>query len=120
MDDELRRLERAALAGDAGAAAALEAARARAGLRRAHAGSWGSHDDDCWCAMAGGYCNRGGWVWSCCGACKEDSECSAPRMHPTHWQHPKHGQTTAGYRGVWPVYRSDAEIRALAPEAFEG
>jgi hypothetical protein len=121
VDDELRRLEREALAGDADAQARLEAARTRAGKRKEHTGTWSYHDDDCWCVMAGGdrYCNRGGSVWSCCGSCKEASECSKPHLHPTYWSHPKSSQTHAGYAGNWPTYKSDAEIRAVAPEAFE-
>lgn len=85
-----------------------------------HSGSYEYHDDDCMCVMGGNYCNRDGKVWSCCGACKEKSECSAPRLHPTHWSHPKHSQTVSGHRGAWPIYRSDPEIRAIAPEAFGG
>ncbi len=84
-------------------------------VTRPHRGSYDFHDDDCRCSMVNDYCNRGGRVWSCCGACKEDSDCSAPNMHPTFWQHPLHGSTVAGFRGVWPTYVSNAEIRARCP-----
>lgn len=89
-------------------------------VTRPHAGTWRQHDDDCWCVMGGRYCNRGGYVWSCCGSCKERSDCSAPHKHPTYWDHPKSSGTHRGYEGAWPRYVSNAEIRALAPECFEG
>ena len=42
-----------------------------------HFGSWSYHEDDCWCMMGGdAYCNRGGYVWSCCGATVELSSCA--------------------------------------------
>lgn len=83
-----------------------------------HKGTWSYHDDDCRCGWYDMYCNRDGWVWSCCGSCKEHSDCSAPHMHPTHWQHFKATDTHAGWKGIRPTYRSNAEIRALAPECF--
>jgi hypothetical protein len=85
-----------------------------------HTGSWDYHDDDCRCTIANPYCNRDGHVWSCCGACKEDSECSAPHMHPTYWSHPKFTETISGYKGMRPVYKTNEEIREIAPEAFAG
>ncbi len=84
-----------------------------------HSGTYRYHDDDCMCVMGQRYCNRDGSVWSCCGACKEDSECTAPRTHPTYWDHAKFRQTVSGYEGVRPTFKSDAEIRAIAPELFE-
>lgn len=84
-----------------------------------HSGDWLYHDDDCLCgAYTDAYCNRGGYCWSCCGACAEDSECSAPRLHPTHWSHFRHHETIASWSNHRPVYRSAQEIRALLPEAF--
>lgn len=83
-----------------------------------HTGSWDSHDDDCQCGLGSRHCNRGSACWSCCGACKQDSECTGTRLHPTHWSHPKHGQTVAGYSGGWPTYKSNEEIRRIAPECF--
>jgi hypothetical protein len=120
QDDELRRLERAAAAGDQEAVGRLEAARHRAGLVRKHTGVWSRHDDDCRCIDGGiPYCNRDGWVWSCCGACKQQSECSAPNMHPTYWNHPKFSQTHVSYdERLRPEYLPDEELRRLAPEAF--
>ena len=44
--------------------------------RRPHTGDWRYHDDDCMCMMGGGFCNRGGRVWSCCGATERDSGCA--------------------------------------------
>lgn len=85
---------------------------------RPHTGSWRYHDDDCRCAWADQYCNRDGWVWSCCGACKEESDCSAPATHPTYWNHPKHAATVLRYQGSWPVHRRNSEIRDVAPECF--
>ena len=41
-----------------------------------HTGSYRQHDDDCWCMMGGGYCNRGGFVWSCCGAVNGGDSCA--------------------------------------------
>lgn len=119
QDDELRRLEREAASRDPEAVARLEAARLRAGLGRGHTGVWNYHDDDCRCVEGGLHCNRDGWVWSCCGACKHESECSAPNLHPTHWNHPKFTETQAGYDGLRPRYRSNEEIRRLSPESFE-
>lgn len=86
---------------------------------RKHTGKFGYHDDDCWCVMGDRYCNRGGRVWSCCGACKKSSECSAPNTHPTYWDHPLHSETIEGWRGSSPVYKANDEIRAIAPEAFQ-
>jgi phospholipase/carboxylesterase len=49
-----------------------------------HTSGWRYHDDDCWCMMAGGYCNRGGYVYSCCGATVEGSGCAGKgRRHHT-------------------------------------
>jgi hypothetical protein len=122
VDEDLRQLERAAAAGDPAAAERLAAHRARVLRRpdgtRAHHGAWSHHDDDCRCGEFDLHCNRDGFVWSCCGACKQDSECSGAALHPTHWRHPKSGQTHSGWEGVRPTYKSDAEIRAIAPEAF--
>ena len=84
-----------------------------------HRGDYEYHDDDCWCIMGRPLCNRGGHGWSCCGACKEDFECSAPHTHPTYWNHAKHARTIARYERRQPVYKSDDEIRALAPECFD-
>ena len=42
----------------------------------AHTGNYRYHDDDCWCMMGSGYCNRGGSVWSCCGAVAQASTCA--------------------------------------------
>lgn len=89
-------------------------------VTRPHTGSYDYHHDDCRCSEADLYCNRDGRVWSCCGACKEHSDCTAPATHPTFWRHPLHGATVSGFRGVWPTYRSNAEIRALAPKLFGG
>ncbi len=84
-----------------------------------HQGHWQYHDDDCLCgSYTSAYCNRGGWCWSCCGACAEDSECSAPLLHPTHWSHPRNPETVLRYVNHWPVHRSPAELRALMPELF--
>lgn len=41
-----------------------------------HMGSYKYHDDDCWCCMGGGFCNRDGYVWSCCGAFTKKSSCA--------------------------------------------
>jgi hypothetical protein len=50
----------------------------------AHTGNYRRHDDDCWCMMGGGYCNRGGFVWSCCGAIGQASSCAGEgRQHHT-------------------------------------
>lgn len=122
MDEELRALERAAAQGKPGAAEKLEGARARAGIEvaKGHDGAYLYHDDDCRCTDGGiTYCNRDGHVWSCCGACKEASECTAPRRHPTHWQHPKHAETIADHRPSGrPIYKTNVEIRQIAPEDF--
>jgi hypothetical protein len=83
-----------------------------------HTGTWRYHDDDCRCTWVNPYCNRDGWVWSCCGACKEKSDCSAPHKHPTYWTHPKSSACNTGYKNNWPVHRTNAEIRAVAPECF--
>lgn len=88
-------------------------------VTRAHAGQYEYHDDDCRCSMADLFCNRDGQVWSCCGACKEHSDCSAPNTHPTYWQHPLHGAMIAEFAGVRPTYRTNAEIRALATDCFQ-
>lgn len=83
---------------------------------RAHTGSYDHHDDDCLCGRIG--CNRGGHAWSCCGACAEDSECTAPHLHPTSWRHPRHAETTLPGPGPRPRYRSPEALRALMPEEF--
>lgn len=88
--------------------------------KRKHTGKYQYHDDDCWCVMGNNYCNRGGGVWSCCGACKKDSECSGDKMHPTYWNHPKFSQTVDGYNDNYsPAYKSNEEIRKISPESFE-
>ena len=88
-------------------------------ILRPHTGSFDYHDDDCLCVMGGAYCNRDGYVWSCCGSCKEHSDCSRPETHPTYWNHPL---SSATHSGEWvnhrPLYKSNTEIRALMPEAF--
>lgn len=119
QDDELRRLEREAASRDPEAVARLEAARLRAGLGRAHTGVWSYHDDDCRCVEGGLHCNRDDFVWSCCGACKKDSECSGAKLHPTHWSHPRYGETYDVHAGSRPAYRSNEEIRRISPESFE-
>ena len=85
-----------------------------------HTGHYEYHHDDCRCVEFGFYCARDCSIWSCCGAGKKDSECSAPRTHPTYWTHPKHGLTVAGYGpSHHPRYKSNEEIRAVAPECFD-
>jgi hypothetical protein len=74
---------------------------------------YGYHDDDCRCAEADMYCNRDGGCWTCCGAAKEDSECTAPETHPTNPSHPIFWQTVAGTRDTRAVYRSNEEIAEL-------
>lgn len=87
---------------------------------RPHSGKWEYHDDDCWCIMGRDFCNRDGHVWSCCGACKKDSDCSAPNTHPTYWNHKKHTQTIDRYNSDHrPIYKSNKEIRKIAPECFQ-
>ena len=84
-----------------------------------HTGDWQFHEDDCLCgAYTDAWCNRGGWVWSCCGACAEESECTAPALHPTHWKHPRHHETVRTYVNGWPVHLSPAELRERLPELF--
>ena len=40
-------------------------------------------------------------------------------MHPTHWRHGGHNKTVLRYTSSHkPVYRPDAEIRALFPDSF--
>jgi len=39
--------------------------------------------------------------------------------HTTHWHHPKYFSTTVGYRGGRLVYKTNEEIRAIAPDAFQ-
>lgn len=87
-------------------------------VTRPHTGTWRYHDDDCRCGWYDGYCNRDGNIWSCCGACKQHSDCAAPNTHPTFWSHPRHAATVAGYRNNWPFYKSNAEIRAASPDSF--
>ncbi len=85
-----------------------------------HTGSFDYHEDDCRCVEGGRHCNRDASCWSCCGACKEDSECSGTRLHPTHWQHPRFQQTVSGFDGRHrPTFKSNEAIRALAPESFD-
>jgi hypothetical protein len=81
-----------------------------------HSGSYLYHDDDCRCVEGGMYCNRDGRCWSCCGACKQDSECTAPEMHPTYPDHACFGATISEYRGSRPQYRSNAEIARIFAE----
>ncbi|KAL0481727.1 hypothetical protein AKO1_010397 [Acrasis kona] len=50
--------------------------------KKQHTGEFNYHDDDCMCA---GWCNRDRSIWSCCGACVEDSYCSGEDKHYTHW-----------------------------------
>ncbi len=83
-----------------------------------HTGRWEHHDDDCWCVLGGHYCNRDGFVWSCCGATTQDSECTAPNMHPTYWNHPKF-RSSYRYVNNARVELSKDEIRELFPESFE-
>lgn len=48
-----------------------------------HTGSWNYHDDDClcWRYFDDARCNRGGYIWSCCGSTSEDSYCyNAPAV----------------------------------------
>ncbi len=82
-------------------------------MTSAHTGAFEHHDDDCRCVEADLYCNRDGQCWSCCGAAKEDSDCTAPEMHPTNPNHPLFARTVAGYRDVRPFYKSNEEIAAL-------
>lgn len=84
-----------------------------------HSGTYDYHDDDCWCVMGGGYCNRDGFVWSCCGATKKDSECSGDKMHPTYWNHPKFLKTISDSKNKHSVYKSNKEIRQISPESFK-
>ena len=85
-----------------------------------HNGEYNYHDDDCMCTMADLYCNRDGHVWSCCGACKEHSDCSGDTMHPTYWHHPQTSKTHSGeFENYKPLYKSNAEIRVLFPGIFE-
>lgn len=84
-----------------------------------HAGRWAFHEDDCQCGqLRHAYCNRGAWVWSCCGACAEVSECTAPAMHPTYWQHPRHAETVLRYVHGRPIYRPPDELRQSMPELY--
>lgn len=83
-----------------------------------HTGKWEYHDDDCWCVMGGRYCNRGGGIWSCCGAIVKDSECSAPDMHPTYMDHPLYDKTFKYVDGKRVSLNKD-EIRKLSPKSFE-
>ena len=80
-----------------------------------HTGTWRYHDDDCRCGWYRSHCNRDGGVWSCCGACKQHSDCSGAALHPTHWQHPDHHRTVTGHRDHRPVHRPNAELRARFP-----
>jgi hypothetical protein len=40
------------------------------------------------------------------------------KMHPTYWKHPKFSQTVKEYANGKPVYKSNEEIRKIAPECF--
>ena len=41
-----------------------------------HTGKYEWHDDDCLCKLMGiEYCNRNGYVWSCCGETEKDVPC---------------------------------------------
>ncbi len=40
-----------------------------------HLGVYAYHNDDCRCIMGGHYCNRDGYVWSCCGATERYCHC---------------------------------------------
>jgi hypothetical protein len=51
-------------------------------------------------------------------ACADDSECSAPSLHPAHGTRLKCLGTVASWRNHLPLYVSAEEIRALLPEAF--
>lgn len=82
-------------------------------MPRPHAGRYTYHDDDCRCVEGGLYCNRDGSCWSCCGACKEDSDCTAPEMHPTNPSHPLFFQTTAGTKNLRFEFKPNEEIAAL-------
>ncbi len=85
-----------------------------------HTGKWEYHDDDCWCVLGNNYCNRDDWVWSCCGACKKDSDCSGKNMHPTYWKHDKFPYTIkkAGENGS-TTFVSNEKIKKISPESFE-
>jgi hypothetical protein len=80
----------------------------------AHSGSYDSHDDDCRCVFGGRmYCNRNGNCWSCCGACKQDSQCTGSSQHPTACMHPIFFDTIASYQDGRPVYKSNEEIERI-------
>ena len=53
-----------------------------------------------------------------CGACAEVSECTAPAMHPTYWQHPRHAETVLRYVHGRPIYRPPDELRQSMPELY--
>lgn len=79
-----------------------------------HGGEYRYHDDDCRCVEGDQFCNRDGRCWSCCGAAKEDSVCTAPALHPTSPSHPCFMQTVARYDGPrTPVFRSNEEIARI-------
>lgn len=44
---------------------------------KSHHGHWNYHDDDCQCGryFDNSYCNRNGYIWSCCGSTSEHSTC---------------------------------------------
>lgn len=44
---------------------------------KSHKGHWTWHDDDCQCAryFDDSYCNRNGYIWSCCGQMSESGMC---------------------------------------------
>ena len=82
----------------------LERAKARAKARERakvltdaatqHSGVYSYHDDDCCCCGGGGFCNRDGWIWSCCGAFAKDSSCAGKtpdgkKTHPPLVQRPQ-------------------------------
>lgn len=84
-----------------------------------HTGKFRYHDDDCMCGAYGSYCNRDGYVWSCCGACKQHSDCTGNSMHPTYWNHSQVSKTMNGdFSNNKPLYKSNAEIRKLFPDLF--
>jgi len=85
-----------------------------------HTGNYEYHDDDCWCVLGRPYCNRDGFVWSCCGACKEDSDCSGSKMHPTYWKHPEFNKTIDKFdASSKPIFKSNEEIRKISPKSFQ-
>lgn len=82
-------------------------------MGKQHTGRWRYHDDDCRCVEGDLFCNRDGHCWSCCGAAQEDSDCTAPEMHPTNPSHPVFAQTVAGFRDGRACFKPKAEVEAL-------